>query len=467
MRLGLRLRGRLDRATLQHALNELVMRHPAFRVLFLESAHISSEERERRLTAFGRTGIWEPGLYSQFVLQHVEAPVREFDLSASDAAAQSEALEVQIRQEYGRRFEYWKPPLIRASLFRLGEAEHVLILVIDHIVCDGFSLPVIKRDLKRLYAYFSGDSNALPEMPRLSFPEFVIWQNRAAACSYFDADVRYWRDRWAQFAGGRMAFHDFPFALPRSHTPNFVFAADQLRFTEADSEFIRAFARRSGVTLFIVFLAAFALALSKYTGKSAVAIWSHLANRTRPGAQDAVGYFINSHILGIDLSADVSGIELLDQARTVLHQALTHQEMPLPYLWRVLRCAPRFSDAMVLMDFMETRRPVAPVMPGLIEIDDFPLRHSPSPRFSALGLYVVDEGNRFLVSAKYATARFPTEAIRELLQNLNTTVLRLAGEPEAKISRLRRAPGRQSSGAMSAVMDEFLLLDSTQIPSVP
>ena len=95
--------------------------------------------------------------------------------------------------------------------------------VLAHIVSDGWSTSIVANELRQLYKYHAGQFGIMPEIPRTSFPEFVMWQNRACASSYFDNDIRYWRDQWSLFAGARIAFEDVPFASAPPAKRDFTF----------------------------------------------------------------------------------------------------------------------------------------------------------------------------------------------------------------------------------------------------
>ena len=220
----------------------------------------------------------------------------------------------------------------------------------------------------------------------------------------------------------------------------------------------------------MIFLAACALALSHCTGKPAVAIWSHLANRRLPQTETAVGFFINSHLLGIDLSENPTGVELLGQVRRVVAGSLLHEQIPLLHLWRVLKCAPRFYDTAVLIDFLSEAMLSGGgdfrVSPG-VEISIASLPDSLSPRFSALGLYIVEERARFSMSAQYAASRFQDDGVRELLENLKVLVLKLVTNADALSSQLvQDGNAAKNIGRSSNEMEEFILLDKRLIPSL-
>ena len=133
--------------------------------------------------------------------------------------------------------------------------------------------------------------------------------------------------------------------------------------------------------MFVIFLSALAIVLARYTGKPAVAIWSHLANRLQPNTLDVVGWFANTHILGIDLASNPTGEELLRQVHAVVAGAYSNQELPLPLLRRSVGPTPQVADATLLIDFTPARRPqLSGIRRNALEMEDSPLPESTTPR---------------------------------------------------------------------------------------
>ncbi|HEX8437261.1 amino acid adenylation domain-containing protein, partial [Archangium sp.] len=151
---ALRLEGVLDVAALERGLEEVVRRHEVLQASFESQAG-------------------EPVLCLSGPLRLPLAPV---DLSALEAGPRSEEVERLAAEESGRPFELSRGPLLRATLLRLGEREHVLLLTVHHIVFDGWSAGLLFQELAALYGAFSrGEPSPLAELP-LQYTDYARWQ---------------------------------------------------------------------------------------------------------------------------------------------------------------------------------------------------------------------------------------------------------------------------------------------------
>jgi non-ribosomal peptide synthetase component F len=218
----------------------------------------------------------------------------------------------------------------------------------------------------------------------------------------------------------------------------------------------------------MVFLAAYAIVLHSYTRKAKLALWGHFSNRGRPEFQNTIGYFVHSHLIGIDFSSDPSGAELLQQVRATVLDACDHQEMPLPYLWQKLNCWPRYADARVLLDYHCGEKETDPSSTGLV-IRRAKLPESLTGRFSSLGVYVNDDQERISFSVQYLKARFPQVPVEHLVEDLQVVIARFLADPERKVAAFfdrPRYPG-SSSVEPASEMGEFVVIENGAIPSLP
>jgi hypothetical protein len=468
--LGLSFSGQLDLPTLQGTVNELINRHSALRASFLPSPAVSPEERRKWLYAFGRTGLFVPGLYRQAVAGNVELPLCEVDLAGLAPPEQAAEIERICAERLKTPFDYARPPLMRAALLRIKPDEHLLILVVDHLVSDAWSMRVIAAELRVLYGQISGAApDQLPPVPR-GLPDYAVWQHEQMQTSSFDRAAEYWRQQWSEFGSCRLTFSDFPFALPPPKTPTFAFDSARLSLEPDLAAASRRLARGSKVTLHILFLAALAILLRQCTGLEKIAVWNHFADRSRPEFRNAVGCFWTTHLVGVDLTADPSASEALLRAREVISQGLTNERLPLPLLWLMLRCRPCYPDAQILLDSRTEDWREGPSVAGGVVIRRATLPKVLPPRFSTMGIYVNDTQQGTSLSAQYAVDLYSPEGIRALLHDLCGVIGQLVEEPVKKVSRfslgeLKQANVNRAIGRPE--MSEFVIFGSDRIPALP
>ncbi|MFL5540624.1 MAG: amino acid adenylation domain-containing protein, partial [Longimicrobiaceae bacterium] len=172
---ALRLSGALDARALERALGEIVRRHESLRTTFPEA----------------------DGAPVQVV-----APFAGFALPVEDLSTPPDAeREAQVRrlasEDAARPFDLSAGPLCRAGLLRLGEAEHVLLLCMHHVVSDGWSLGVLFRERSALYAaYRDGGESPLPD-PAVQYADYAVWQREHLRGDVLDRQVTYWKERLA------------------------------------------------------------------------------------------------------------------------------------------------------------------------------------------------------------------------------------------------------------------------------
>jgi acyl carrier protein len=253
---AVRLTGSINVAALEQSLNEIVQRHEALRTTF---AIVSGEPLQ----------VIAPVLV--LTLQLVE--LRE--LPEAQQETQVERLATESAQQ---PFDLAMGPLLRATLLHLGEAEHVLLLTIHHIVSDGWSMGVLIRELATLYeAFSSGKPSPLPELP-IQYADFAHWQRQWLQGEVLAAQLSYWQQ---QLAGSQTVL-ELPTDRPRPAVQTFSGATTQLlALPEPLSQKLKTLSQRSGVTLFMTLLAAFQTLLYRYTGQEDICIGSPIANRNR------------------------------------------------------------------------------------------------------------------------------------------------------------------------------------------
>jgi len=463
---ALTLHGRLNYDALARTLNEIVSRHAALRVRIYPAPGMRASAREASLVAFGR-GIYKPGLYRQSVVEDVSLSVREVDLTGMNRDAANEVLRTTLLEEVAHPFDYERPPLLRATLLKRGPEDHLLIVAVDHAVADAWSMRILRSELALLYEHFSaGTPYPLPD-PGPNYPDYAAWQNKAMAGSHFARSAAYWSEQWARFGWARIATRELPFAAPEPQPAKVPFGVERAALEPGTCEEIRRFARQARVTLNMFFLTAYAILLHSYTRKAELALWGHFSNRGRPEFQNTIGYFVHSHLIGIDFNSDPSGAKLLQQVRGTVLDACDHQEMPLPYLWQRLNCWPRYADVRILLDYQgapekESARSANGLLIRRAKLPDFLMG-----RFSSLGVYVSTDNKRILVSTQYSRERFPQAPVQRLVEDLQLVIARLLSNPSQAVSAFfdhPRYPGSPVEPASE--MSEFVVLESGLIPSL-
>ena len=326
---ALRLTGQLDRAALQSALDALVQRHEVLRTSF----------------------PLQDGRPVQLISPPGPVAIGQHDFAVLPAEAGEAAMLAIIREVSDAPFDLDAGPLLRAALIRLSAARHVLLVVMHHIICDGWSMAVLVREAASLYrAAHAGEPHGLAPW-RVQYADFALWQRRYLDQTVLDRQLGWWRERLA----GAPAALTLPTDRPRPMRPSFQGDTVPLALAADLTQLLDRFARETGSTPFMVVLAAFALLLGRHAGQQAVVIGSPVANRTRRELEDLIGFFVNTLALPVDLSGAPSFRTLVARVRDTALGAYANQDLPFEQLIKDLQPVRDLSrqpvfQAMVVMD---------------------------------------------------------------------------------------------------------------------
>lgn len=309
--LAWRLSGELDVPALERALREIDWRHESLRTTF---------------PAIDGVAVQAIVPFSGFML-----PVE--DLSKLDGVALEAEVTRRAREDAERPFDLAHGPLFRAALLRLREKEHVLLLCMHQIISDPWSLGVLELELWRLYpAMREGSPSPLPPLP-IQYADYAVWQRTLLSGEVLERQLAYWRAR----LDGAPPLLELPTDHPRPAVQTTHGAHERIRFSVELSERLRVLARHEGATLYMTYLSAFQVLLSKYAGSEDVVVGSPIAGRTLHETEGLIGCFTNTLVLRTDLSGDPTFREVLSRVRETALSAYEHQDVRFEVLVEALR----------------------------------------------------------------------------------------------------------------------------------
>ncbi|MGW3099571.1 amino acid adenylation domain-containing protein [Streptomyces sp. NPDC001102] len=302
--LALRLTGPLDTDALRLALTDVVGRHEALRTVFRTA---DGEAYQLVLPADGIT---------------VPLPVTPAD---------EDSLPALLAEESARTFDLAAALPLRASLLRLTDEDHVLVVVTHHIASDGWSNAPFFTDLH--HAYAARTQGAAPEWAPLpvQYADYTLWQHQLLANEQ-SPQLAFWRAALADLPEEAT----LPTDRPRPAVASYQGATLTVSCPAATHAALTGLARESGTTLFMVAQAAVATVLSRCGGGVDVPIGSPVAGRTDEALDDLVGFFVNTLVLRTDVGGDPTFRELLARVRETDLAAWAHQDLPFDRLVEVL-----------------------------------------------------------------------------------------------------------------------------------
>jgi amino acid adenylation domain-containing protein len=408
MNLAVRLTGPLDLEALERSLNEVVRRHEALRTSFA-----ASDGKPIQVIA--------PQLH--FTLRVVDNTTIAEDLQAAE-------IERRAIEQAHRPFDLREVPLLRMSLLRFAEEDHVVLFTIHHIISDAWSLNLLAVEMAKLYeAFRHGNSSTLPQLP-LQYADFAVWQREVLQGELLEAQLNYWRQ---QLADASFVL-DLPTDRPRLAVQNSRGATQSFLLDESLTEALVQLSQRENVTLFMTLLAAFQVLLYRYTGQADVLVGTPIAGRNRIETEKLIGFFADTLVMRTRISSDLTFRELLDRVREVALGAYSHQDLPFEKLVEALqpeRDPGRNPVFQVLFALRNT--PVQPLqLPDLVCT---PLKlNIPKARFD-LALDLRETASGIAGACEYNADLFDAATITGLLSHYRTLLESLVN-PEERVSHL-------------------------------
>ena len=335
--------------------------------------------------------------------------------------------------EAARPFDLAAGPLARFSLIGLGDEYRVLLVVVHHVIFDGWSAGILVRDLAALYrAEAGGEEPGLDELP-LQFADYALWERARLGDQVPDELARYWREVMDGFETVQ-----FPADRPRPVVEDWAGGLAARQYPSSLLDGMRATAREGGTTMFVVLMAGLQALLHRYTGQSDLVVGTVSANRGRPELAPMIGFCVNTLPIRVDLSGDPSFAELTDRVREVTTGAYAHQELPFGRMVDTLK-----------VERDPGRAPVFQIALAFNERDSTPVEAGRGVRFALTSLVAGVNSAKFDLSftaevrdrglwieCSFKTALFDHGTVERLLEHLELLLSAAVACPAERISEL-------------------------------
>jgi amino acid adenylation domain-containing protein len=406
---AIRLNGRLDAEALARSVDAIVERHDSLRTCFPVVDGVPHQEIREST----------PGLLAVRDISGVPHGDRE-----------AEALRI-ASEEAEKPFDLSLGPLIRAVLLRLGSEDHILLLTIHHIVCDGWSLGIFFRELALAYDAFR--TGKLPELAPLAmrYADFAFWQRRWLDGDVLDSRLKYWRRRLE----GAPQVLELPTDRPRPPRPSYRGSREFFAFPSPLCAALRELGRREGATLFMTLLACFQTLLSRYTGASDVIVGSPIANRSWRETEDLIGFFINTLVLRSNLSQNPSFRQLLRTVRDSSLEDYAHQDIPFEKLIEELR-PERTTSYPPIFQVLFVLQSGPPADPRLSGLTLTPLRADSGRTKFDLTVSLRERGEGLEGIISYSTDLFDAETIQTMARHFQSLAESAVRNPDHTVGDL-------------------------------
>jgi len=402
-----RLKGRLSFRALLLAFRQLIDRHEILRTVIKE----------------------EQGLPRQEIQE-----AREWNMTIIDGqpfTGAPESWQDQVTALTSQPFHLAADMPIRVQLAVLSEQEHLLILTLHHIAADGWSHGIILRELRELYtAYAAGREARLPALP-IQYADYALRQRNHLSGQRLDGMLEYWR---RHLSGVK------DIEMPSDHCirdgPPVEGGSIYITSTPELSTALRQLSRQSGVTAFMLLLAAFKILIYRYTGCTDICIGTPVAGRKYKETEGLIGFFVNTLVLRSDLSGNPGFRQLLAAVKNTTLSAYEHQEVPFEKVVEAVmttRTAGKHPLFQILFAWQQSEP--APD-PDWGDIEFLPEASGGYRAPFDISLAIIDRPEQIGCHLLYNAARYEENTIRQMLGHYMTLLASIVRDPDQPIDQL-------------------------------
>jgi len=412
--LSWRLTGTLNIPALEGSLIAIAQRHESLRTRFVE----------------------QDGQPYQRVLPDIALSLPVTDLRPLPEAAVEAEIQRLTEQCIRQPFDLSCDPLLRSHLLRLNETKALLLLVLHHIVADGWSRGVLMRELATFYRAFTENAAAaLPPLP-IQYVDYTLWQQQWLQSDVCRTQLDYWRQ---QLAG--LPTLELPTDHPRPAVPNFTSRTCTCSLPSDCVAALKALSQREGTTLFMTLLAAFKLLLHRYTTQDDIGVGVPVANRNHSEVEPLIGFFVNTLVLRTRLTGSMTFRALLQQVRQVTADAFQHSEVPFARVVEALECDRDLSQNPLFQVMFQIqsgyqRQNAATLdldLPGL-EVQQTWI--DPGQTKFDITWHGIERDNDLLLAVEYRTDLFDEDRIQRMLGHFQTLLSGILAHPDCSVAEL-------------------------------
>jgi amino acid adenylation domain-containing protein len=400
---ALKLDGTLDLPALRASFDALVARHESLRTVFRSD---------------------EDGLAEQVILAHTAFDIAVIDLSG-DAATQ-ERLSEEARHLKATPFDLTQGPLLRVGVIRVSDREHVLVVVMHHIVSDGWSMQILVDEFMAQYAARVQGRTLVPNPLAIQYADYAAWQRNWLEAGEKERQLAYWIAQLSSDAPVLQLKADHA----RRADASYRMARHDMVLPPALAQALNTRAKDQSATLFMVLLAGFQALLHRCTGLQDIRVGVPIANRHREETEKIIGFFVNTQVLRNEIDGQTSLAQVLARSRDAAIGAQAHQDLPFEQLVdalrpdRTLSVSPLFQ---VMFNYQRAGEQAPLTLPGL-QLEAYVLQEQAAQFELTLDIGEGADG-RVEASFGYAAELFEPQ-----------TVARMAGHYLAMLDALAERP---------------------------
>ncbi|TMO69884.1 non-ribosomal peptide synthetase [Pseudoalteromonas aurantia] len=338
---------------------------------------------------------------------------------------------------------------IRVEVLIRSKDEHILLLSQHHIATDGWSNNVLLSEWQQLYQQFSDDQGVYLEPLAIDYVDYALWQKALFNEGKVEKQVEYWRSHLR----GMPLLHKISTDFARKKQPNHAGGNHCFRLNNKDLEQLRALAKRSNVTIFMLVHAIFSVLLYRVTGDGDIVIGSPVANRRDQALEGLIGLFVNTLVLRLKCEPEVTFDEFLKQVKAVNLAALDNQDVPFEHLVEIIN-PPRTLSYSPLIQIVFTLSQAGTTQPQTTNISVEPIKPECLKAKFDLNLNAIEYSDFIEFNFQYSSELFSADSIELLSGQLVTLINSVCMQPSCQLSKLNLVKDTQKKMLLESIVDK-------------
>jgi amino acid adenylation domain-containing protein len=408
---AVRLKGKLDVAVMEKALNAIVARHEILRSTI-------------EVTGGQPVAV----AHESWPLQ-----LKRIDLRALPADRREAEVGRLLIDEPRLPYQLQAEPGIRATLIQVGDEDHVFILMMHHLICDWSSEGVIWRELSALYrTLLRGEPPALPPLP-IQHGDYAVWQKEQVDEGAFAEDLAYWETTLR----GAPALLELPTDRPRPPVSSYQGARKRFRIGPDLVQRLRDSSRNEKISLFTFFTAALDVLLHRYTGSEDILLGIPLADRDRPEVESMIGFLLHTHVLRTQVGAEMNFRELLARVQKGVLDLYSHRSPPFDQVVTKVRPErnPGYSPLFqVMINWRDRDQQLSFIGLDGLAVESL-MAETQTSKFD-LTVMLTDDEDAIWLEMEYSTDLFDETRIDRMVAHYQVLLDAVATDPERRLAEL-------------------------------
>lgn len=365
----------------------------------------------------------------QIVEKQVDVTIHKINLVKKGKITQKDEIKKILNEEITKPFNLSTLPLFRVTLVKLSNDEYILILLMHHIISDGWSAGIFITELSRLYSVNSkGETFDLPPL-EIQYADFAKWQKKWLTGELKEKQLHYWKEQL-----NNIPVLELPTDFSRPKQQSLKGAVVKGEIEKELTEKFTKFSKRNGLTLFMSLFAAFNVLLYKYSGHDDFAVGTPIANRNKKQIENLIGFFVNTLALRANIKPDISFVQYLTKYKETILSAFANQDLPLEMIIEELQLerdmshTPIFQVMFAFQNKSNTELKLEDIKLSQLEFD------SVMTKFDITFIVSETQAGKLALTFEYNTLLYKQTTIERMIEHYKQILKQVTANEKLKLS---------------------------------